>query len=296
MADASALRSLIEQTLRFHWYQGGVTMIGSHSTGWRDRPSVGVVQIQDLRTTLELVDRQPLQGESGDAFVIDAQTSHCFTSTTVATKAIGCCRWSGIDFHILGGISVLSLFSVPLLVHGELADLVGSSCARLAELHARSATGLISQVVQRNAIGMPLLAQLLAISEVNERGHILLTHATRLQAVLGWIDEHLDQEASRESLARLAQLSPSRFHALFQQVMRGSPMAYLAQRRMQRAQQLLMTTAQQVKDIAAAVGYGDPNHFSRVFKRATGDSPLHYRSRSRLWLQQAAGKEPSAAT
>ena len=279
MAEASALQSLIAQTLRFHWYGGNVTAIGAHSTGWRSSPSAGVVQIHDLHTTLEQQDRPTLRGDSGSAFIIEPQTTHCFTSTTDVPGALGCCRWASLDFHLLGGISVLSLYTTPQLVHGALAEQVGEASARLSALHRQPPASQVTQVVQRTAIGLELLSHLLATAEVNERGLLLLTHATRLQAVLSWIDEHLESQASRESLARLAQLSPSRFHALFQLVMRRSPMAYLAQRRMQRAQQLLMTTSRQVQDIALAVGYADPFHFSRVFKQATGESPVHYRSR-----------------
>jgi AraC-like DNA-binding protein len=290
MDHSQALQSLFEQTLRFHWYAGGVTAIGSHTTGWRSSPGSGMVQIHDLRTKIELPDQPPCYAESGSAIVLDSQTNHCFTSTTAPTATIGCCRWGHIDFHILGGISVLSLFTIPMIVHGADAQVVGDACARLVDLNRHPPGVALSAVVHQQAFGLSVLSMLLKSATVNERGLMLLTHATRLQGVLGWIDEHLDQEADRESLARLAGLSPSRFHALFQLVMHRSPMAYLVERRMKRAQQMLLTGSSPVQAIASAVGYQDPFHFSRSFKRFTGESPQHYREAARLWLQQTAAK------
>jgi transcriptional regulator GlxA family with amidase domain len=92
------------------------------------------------------------------------------------------------------------------------------------------------------------------------------------------VDEHLGRPTSRAALAKLAGLSPSRFHELFLAVLRCSPMAYVAERRMQRARQLLVTTARPVREIADIVGYGDPYHFSRAFKRSSGESPQAYRA------------------
>jgi len=39
----------------------------------------------------------------------------------------------------------------------------------------------------------------------------------------------------------------------------------------------LQNTAQQVKEVAAAVGYDDIPQFSKLFKKKIGVSPQHYR-------------------
>ncbi|MSR65126.1 MAG: AraC family transcriptional regulator [Verrucomicrobiae bacterium] len=63
------------------------------------------------------------------------------------------------------------------------------------------------------------------------------------------------------------------------------PIEYLQNLRMERARQLLISTDQPVADIAAAVGYEEACHFSRLFKKTSGASPQQYRQKSttRLW-------------
>jgi AraC-like DNA-binding protein len=52
-----------------------------------------------------------------------------------------------------------------------------------------------------------------------------------------------------------------------------SPLSYLKSRRIKQAQELLLTTAMNVAQIAFEAGFNDPNYFSRVFKNKTGISP-----------------------
>jgi len=53
---------------------------------------------------------------------------------------------------------------------------------------------------------------------------------------------------------------------------------YLARRRIERAQYLLLSSHSSVKEIAGAVGIPDPAYFSRLFSRLCGKPPTEYRS------------------
>jgi AraC-like DNA-binding protein len=57
-----------------------------------------------------------------------------------------------------------------------------------------------------------------------------------------------------------------------------APNAYITRIRMQTASQLLRQSALPVKEIADRVGLPDEAYFSRLFKKATGVSPMLYRS------------------
>jgi AraC-like DNA-binding protein len=67
----------------------------------------------------------------------------------------------------------------------------------------------------------------------------------------------------------------------FRRYLSESPMAYLAQWRLQLGAQLLKSTSRSVADIAAEVGYESEPSFNRAFKRQFGLPPARFRSRSR---------------
>ena len=56
-------------------------------------------------------------------------------------------------------------------------------------------------------------------------------------------------------------------------------MRYLERLRIDRAREHLVMTGRPIAEIAAAVGFADPDWFARVFKRRTGVSPRGFRAR-----------------
>ncbi len=81
-------------------------------------------------------------------------------------------------------------------------------------------------------------------------------------------------------VARRANLSPSRFSHLFRADAGVGPNQYLRNVRLDRAAELLRSSTLSIKEIMAAVGFNDPSHFSRDFRRRYGVSPQSFRARS----------------
>jgi AraC-like DNA-binding protein len=89
-------------------------------------------------------------------------------------------------------------------------------------------------------------------------------------------------------LAALAQeVGVSRFQVIrdFVRVMRMTPGDYLRTVRMELAKSLL-ATARTIGDVAMAAGYSDQSHFSRVFRKVYGITPMAYAVlvRQRPWM------------
>jgi AraC-like DNA-binding protein len=277
MSASPEIQSLIERTFRFTAYAAGVTAIGSHTTGWRTPPGACMVHLTDMATTIEL-DGRPIQVAPHDsAIVLPAAIHHRLTSVTGAGREVGLCRWGHLDFRILGGICVLSLFDVPHVIPAPRAVAIGDCCQELTALIAEPPAPVIGSL-RRTGIGLRLLATIIGDTPLNPHGLTLLAHASRMVPVFAFIDEHLDEPLTRHGLARVAGLSPSQFHAIFHSIMRRSPMAHVAARRIERAQILLVTTDLPIQDIAEKVGFPDPFHFTRMFKHGCGRSPSRYRA------------------
>jgi AraC-like DNA-binding protein len=99
----------------------------------------------------------------------------------------------------------------------------------------------------------------------------------KIAQTIAYMKQHLDQALQLDTLAALANLSRSRYTALFKEQTGFAPIDYFNRLRMHSACQLLDTTAMSVKDIATSLGYDDQLYFSRVFKLVTDASPTEYR-------------------
>ena len=66
------------------------------------------------------------------------------------------------------------------------------------------------------------------------------------------------------------------FSGAFKAALGCAPYAYLTQKRMDYAQDLLMT-AIPITEIAFSVGYSNPSKFSAAFRKLTGKTPSEWR-------------------
>ena len=101
----------------------------------------------------------------------------------------------------------------------------------------------------------------------------------RIRRAVDVVEQDLARSWTLTGLARIAQLSESRFSHLFAEQIGLSPMEFVEQRRLAWAAQLLDLTARPVASIAAEVGYSDALYFSSRFRRRYAMSPRAYRNR-----------------
>ena len=104
--------------------------------------------------------------------------------------------------------------------------------------------------------------------------------AERVRASLASLKDRLAEAHDVKRLASHAELSPSRYSELVRRTCGFPPMAYLTRLRVERATELLASTDLTVKATAREVGFSDPLHFSRVFRRLTGKSPKRHRAQN----------------
>lgn len=88
----------------------------------------------------------------------------------------------------------------------------------------------------------------------------------------------LDEDWSVNKMALAAGLTPRTLLRRFQDSAGESPLAWVTAERVERAKELLETTAIGVTEIAEATGFGAPETLRHHFRRKVGTSPLQYRS------------------
>jgi AraC family transcriptional regulator len=95
--------------------------------------------------------------------------------------------------------------------------------------------------------------------------------------VAAYIEEHLAEQISLATLARLVCLSRYHFCRAFRQSFGAPPHRYHGSRRMERARTLLVESALPVTEIAFAVGFCETSSFTAAFRKASGQTPTAYR-------------------
>lgn len=108
------------------------------------------------------------------------------------------------------------------------------------------------------------------------------TKRKKLVAVIRqYIDEHLDKELNRKSLANLFFFSEDYLARVFKQETGENISDYIIERRIRRAERYLRETELPIGTVAIRVGYNNFSYFSKKFKELTGKSPNEYRYANR---------------
>jgi AraC family transcriptional regulator len=110
------------------------------------------------------------------------------------------------------------------------------------------------------------------------RGPLLDRPALRRAVEL--VEARLADDLGLTDLAAAAGLTPLAFSKAFKRAAGVSPYRYVLQRRVEVAKCLLRETDLPVIEVGARVGFENPQHFARVFRRFAGTSPRTFRRQS----------------
>jgi AraC family transcriptional regulator len=104
----------------------------------------------------------------------------------------------------------------------------------------------------------------------------------QVRRVSEFVDEHLGSPLLMAEVATVVGLSGSHFGHVFKRSLGISPYAYVLQKRIARAQELMLATDKPLVQIALNCGLADQSHLCHVFRRLTGYSPAAWRRLHRL--------------
>lgn len=94
---------------------------------------------------------------------------------------------------------------------------------------------------------------------------------------VSWLKQNYSTAVHLDELIDHIGYSRARFFALFKQHTNMTPSEYLRNIRIDKAKEMLIQTDFSAKHIGKVCGLGDPAHFSRLFCKLTGYTPLAYR-------------------
>jgi AraC family transcriptional regulator len=103
-------------------------------------------------------------------------------------------------------------------------------------------------------------------------------YAIRLERVVTWLADHLDDTLDLARMADVACMSPFHFHRIYHAMQRETAADTVRRLRLHRAAVELITGERPVQRIARRAGYGSQQAFTRAFKSAYDVAPAHYRA------------------
>jgi AraC-like DNA-binding protein len=141
-------------------------------------------------------------------------------------------------------------------------------------LHAGHTKQEFSQDICCSYLRILLLEQ--ASRSVHSKMHTSIS-TTTYQDCKKHIDAHFSSIKSPRQVADKCGIDVRYLSALFKRYGHISPSQYLMGLKLNKAANLLLTTDLAIKNIAFRIGFEDPYHFSKNFKKFHGRSPNNYR-------------------
>jgi AraC-like DNA-binding protein len=272
------LDRILDETLRFELQAGDVTPIGVECTGWRTVPAMVLACVRPGRPTLVFDGGRSCAVEAGCALVVPPGVLHRIDLHEEEAVSL----WMHVNYFVLGHLDLTRFIEIPPVLGREPCKGIATLIAEWAE--AREGWAAVNPVYRRareNELGFRILAILAAEARLRQDAGRQLERIRAIGAVIRHLDSHFADALDRDALAAMAHLSPAQFHRVFRRSTGVTPMRYLRELRVRRAQRALIDSDATVQEIAFQVGYDDPFVFSKVFKRVTGISPRVYRERLR---------------
>lgn len=103
------------------------------------------------------------------------------------------------------------------------------------------------------------------------------TRLIRIRRIQDYIQQHLEEPISLDSIADEFAITPSTLSRDFKNLCGVNFVEFLRDSRLERAQELLRDTRLSVKEIAARSGYNSSSYFIQQFRRQFGITPAQYR-------------------
>ncbi len=99
----------------------------------------------------------------------------------------------------------------------------------------------------------------------------------KIKIGIKYIQDNYNKDIAINELAEKFAISPNYFSTIFKRETGQTTVNYIKDLRLKKACEYLINTNKSIVEISKEIGYEDSQYFFRVFKKATGRTPLEYR-------------------
>ncbi len=158
-------------------------------------------------------------------------------------------------------------------------------------LHKTTAKMLFSEAEQawkhpnaeQRVVSLAVLYQTVGIMIKQTKLFTEVDLSFRISPAVNYLHEHVFDSDFRVSvLSEMVGISDKYFETLFKDRYHMTPKSYLTFLRTEQAKRLLLNEKTSVAEVALQLGYCDVYHFSKIFTKKVGMSPVAYRKQNTL--------------
>ena len=169
--------------------------------------------------------------------------------------------------------------TIGYIMFGQIADknnkeefLEQANCIK--EKLSQNIDAQIEKIKYKSSNQLEAAAKILDVctSYILNKELITPSRAQRFNSIDEYITANLNQPITVETLCREFNISRTRLYEYIKPYTDGGIAAYIREKRLQKARELLRTTNMTVAQVSDATGFSDYNYFLRVFKKRFGTS------------------------
>ncbi len=206
--------------------------------------------------------------QAGDWFFVPANALHsCKNNPVTGFEKY----WIHFDLYPLE-TDLFGLLNLPYVLHAK----NDRKTLNLFKRFANADKSKITDILEMKACTLQLISRYISLAQT-QTVEIKSTSEERLDLILNYINENLDNDLSNDTLAKICYLHPNHFIRFFKNKTNQTPASYIRQRRMEKARSLLESSNLSINEIAHRVGIEDESYFSKQFKMFYSMSPREWR-------------------
>lgn len=280
--QAEWLRELFLDTLDFKLYTYGV----SHKElpyveRWTLRPDGYISQVLLAKTSIYFKDHHTLHVNPGDTVIFPPNLWHRAETLKDSSQSEAIFRWAHFQFFVAHSIDVFNFFKLPHVLSGADGEKFGDFNEKFTRLVEEKNISAIEAAVGIKRIAFELLDAMLKLVPLKENYLAISEEIHKIEPALKYIEKNYARKITIADLAQRTNMSQTRFHVAFKNIIGSAPVEYLIKQRLKKSQRLLLMTELPIGEIAAQCGYEDQFFFSKLFKKNTGVTPSTYRQQTK---------------
>lgn len=239
-------------------------------------------------TAVQRIDGIDYPVEHGDLLFVSCEQVHSFIPEHELTYVNILLEPAFLSEELIDSDSILELFNHSMFSEFGPSSAVSGQCVRFLGKELLEMDHLVAMMeaeyLQKKAGYRSLLhgcVRILITMLLRRLRGDLPDHPVFdiMPDILSYIDENCNGRLSLEEIAARSFYNPSYFGKLLKQYCGKSFTAYLKERRMEKASELLRSTGAPVEAVMNRVGYNDRKLFYRHFRELYGTSPAKFRKK-----------------